>query len=95
MASRSAGQPCILLTNDDGFDAPGLAALSAALEGLGRIVVVAPDREASAASHALTLRRPLRVHAAGVDRYRVDGTPTDGVKREFRFKDTIPGQPAH
>jgi 5'-nucleotidase len=70
---------CLLLTNDDGYDAPGLAALVEALEGLGRIVVVAPDRERSGAGHALTLGRPLRVWRTGNDRYRVDGTPTDCV----------------
>jgi len=71
--------PCILLTNDDGYDAPGLAALREGLEGLGRLVVVAPDREASAASHALTIRRPLRMWEKAPDCYRIDGTPTDCV----------------
>ena len=72
-------KPCILLTNDDGHDAPGLSALVDSLEGLGRLIVVAPDHEMSAASHALTIRRPLRVRKTGKDRYRVDGTPTDCV----------------
>jgi len=72
-------RPCILVANDDGFDAPGLAALAAAVAHLGRVVVVAPDRERSAAGHALTLMRPLRVRLRGVDRYEVDGTPTDCV----------------
>jgi 5'-nucleotidase len=67
------------VTNDDGFDAPGVAALVRALDGLGRAVVVAPDRECSGASHALTLRRPLRAWEDGPGRYRVDGTPTDCV----------------
>lgn len=79
MASPDTDTPCILLTNDDGFDAPGLHALREALEPLGRIVVVAPDGEQSASSHALTLRRPLRVWNTAPDRYRVDGTPTDCV----------------
>lgn len=70
---------CILLTNDDGYDAPGLEALRGALDGLGRVVVVAPDHEMSAAAHALTLRRPLRVLRTGSDRHRVDGTPADCV----------------
>jgi len=74
----SAG-PLVLVTNDDGFDAPGLHALVEALASLGRIVVVAPDREQSAAAHALTLRVPLRVYQAGEDRWRVEGTPTDCV----------------
>ncbi len=71
--------PCILLTNDDGYDAPGLAALIDALEPLGRVVVVAPDREQSGSAHALTLERPLRVRTTGSGRYPVDGTPTDCV----------------
>ena len=50
----SAG-PLVLVTNDDGFDAPGLHALVEAMNPLGRIVVVAPDREQSATSHSLTL----------------------------------------
>lgn len=72
-------RPLILLTNDDGFEAPGLAALHAALEGLGDLVIVAPDRERSGAGHALTLLHPLRVRPRGPGRYEVDGTPTDCV----------------
>ncbi len=72
-------RPCILVTNDDGYDAPGLAALAEAVETLGALVVVAPDREQSGAAHALTLGRPLRVWETGLNRYRVDGTPTDCV----------------
>ena len=69
----------ILATNDDGVDAPGLAALAAAMDALGEVVVVAPDRERSGASHALTLSRPLRVRERGAGRFAVDGTPTDCV----------------
>jgi 5'-nucleotidase len=69
----------ILLTNDDGYGAPGLAALERALAGIGRVTVVAPDRERSSASHALTLHRPLRVRAHGERHFSVDGTPTDCV----------------
>ena len=75
----AADTPLLLVTNDDGFDAPGLQALVAAVAPLGRVVVVAPDREQSASSHALTLRTPLRVYRAGEDRWRVEGTPTDCV----------------
>jgi 5'-nucleotidase len=67
------------VTNDDGYDAPGVGALRDAVEPLGRVVVVAPDREQSASSHSLTLDRPLRVVGVRPDRYRVDGTPTDCV----------------
>jgi 5'-nucleotidase len=69
----------ILVTNDDGFFSPGLAALAAALSPLGQVTVVAPQVEASAVGHALTLRRPLRVEQVGDRIYSVDGTPTDCV----------------
>jgi len=72
-------RPCLLVTNDDGIDAPGLQALVLAVRHLGRVVVVAPDRERSGAGHALTLGRPLRVRSRGEDRFEVDGTPTDCV----------------
>jgi 5'-nucleotidase len=69
----------ILISNDDGIHSPGLLALAEALSPLGRVVVVAPDRERSAVSHALTLHRPLRLARAREDWYFVDGTPTDCV----------------
>jgi 5'-nucleotidase len=69
----------ILITNDDGIHAPALAALERGLKHLGRIWVVAPDREMSAQSHAITLNRPLRYHGAGPGRFAVDGTPADCV----------------
>ena len=69
----------ILVTNDDGHDAPGIAALADALRPLGRVLVVAPDRDVSAVSHALTLTRPLRVRRHADDLFSVDGTPTDCV----------------
>ncbi len=69
----------ILVSNDDGVHSPGLKALATALAPLGRVVVVAPDRERSAVGHALTLHRPLRITELGPDWYSVDGTPTDCV----------------
>ncbi len=70
----------VLLVNDDGIDAIGLAALERCLRPLVREVwVVAPQTEQSAASHSLTMRRPLYVRPAGERRYAVDGTPTDCV----------------
>ena len=72
-----AERPLLLVTNDDGYDAPGIAALIAAVEPLGRVVVVAPDREQSGSAHALTLEIPLRVYEVDRDRYRVTGTPTE------------------
>jgi len=71
--------PGILLTNDDGIGAAGLRCLEEALGPLGRLTVIAPDREQSASSHALTLHRPLRVNRQGKTLYSVDGTPTDCV----------------
>jgi 5'-nucleotidase len=69
----------ILITNDDGLRAEGLRALHEAVAPLGRVITVAPDREQSAMSHAITLHRPLRILPEGDDRYSVDGTPTDCV----------------
>ncbi len=69
----------ILLSNDDGYLAPGLACLAAALEPIGEVTVVAPDRDRSGASNSLTLRSPLRVRQSDNGFYYVDGTPTDCV----------------
>lgn len=69
----------ILVTNDDGYFSPGIAALAAALAPLGEVVIVAPQMEASAVGHALTLRRPLRCELVAPNTYAVDGTPTDCV----------------
>jgi 5'-nucleotidase len=69
----------LLCTNDDGILAQGLARLIEAVEPLGEITVVAPDREQSATSHSLTLHHPIRPIERGERRYQVDGTPTDCV----------------
>jgi 5'-nucleotidase len=69
----------ILVSNDDGIRAAGIRALEAALTPLGDVWVVAPDREQSAASHSLSLYRPLRVEAVDDRHFAVDGTPTDAV----------------
>ncbi len=69
----------ILLTNDDGLWAPGLAALAQVASRFGRVVTVAPDRNRSAISSALSLHSILRLHALGEDRYACDGTPVDCV----------------
>jgi len=68
----------ILLSNDDGIHAAGLRALVAAFDG-DEVWVVAPDREQSASSHAISLHRPLRVQELSPRRWAVDGTPTDAV----------------
>ena len=69
----------ILLSNDDGYLAPGIQALAESLASLGEVCVVAPDRDRSGASNSLTLDRPLRVTEVADNRYCVDGTPTDCV----------------
>jgi 5'-nucleotidase len=69
----------ILLSNDDGYHAPGLAALYAALSDLGEVTVVAPEQNCSGASNSLTLNRPLSVRKAPNGFYYVNGTPTDCV----------------
>jgi 5'-nucleotidase len=69
----------ILLTNDDGIHSAGLQALADQMQSLGRVVVVAPDRERSAVGHALTLHAPLRAEEILPDRWAVSGTPTDAV----------------
>lgn len=76
--------PRILVTNDDGFRAPGIRALAAALDDVGDVLVVAPDRERSAVGHAITFVDPLRVWREkwrdGREVVVVDGTPADCVK---------------
>jgi 5'-nucleotidase len=69
----------ILLSNDDGYRAEGLTALRAAMQPLGSVTVVAPDRNRSGASNSLTLDVPLRASSFDVDAYYVNGTPTDCV----------------
>lgn len=69
----------ILLSNDDGYFAPGLAALAEALARFGEIVVVAPEQNRSGASNSLTLDRPLLLKKAPSGFYFVNGTPTDCV----------------
>jgi 5'-nucleotidase len=69
----------ILLSNDDGYFAPGLAALAEGLAALGSITVVAPERDRSGASNSLTLDRPLSVYRAANGFRYVNGTPTDCI----------------
>lgn len=69
----------ILVSNDDGYQAPGILALAEALSEIARVTVVAPERDRSGASNSLTLDYPLRMHGTGPHRYRVEGTPTDCV----------------
>lgn len=69
----------ILLSNDDGYMAPGLRALDLALREIADTVVVAPDRDRSGASNSLTLEQPIRARVAEHGYTRVEGTPTDCV----------------
>jgi 5'-nucleotidase len=80
-------RPLLLLTNDDGIDANGIAALASALDGLGDLAVVAPAQEQSAVGHAITVRDPVRAHpwpfevpSGPVWARAVTGTPADCVK---------------
>ena len=69
----------ILLSNDDGYFAPGLAVLAETLAPFANITVVAPERDRSGASNSLTLDRPLNVRRAKSGFFYVNGTPTDCV----------------
>jgi len=80
-------EPLILVCNDDGIDAPGIAALAAALDGLGDIRVAAPIHEQSAVGHAITVRDPVRAFpwpfrgpSGSIPAHAVTGTPADCVK---------------
>ena len=69
----------ILVSNDDGFFAPGLKALADSLTKVGEVTVVAPNKDCSGASNSLTLDRPLVVNRHEKDTYSVNGTPADCV----------------
>ena len=69
--------PHILISNDDGYASEGIKALAEALEPLGEVWIVAPESEQSAASHAISIHRPLRLREVRPRCYAVDGTPTD------------------
>ena len=69
----------ILLSNDDGYQAPGLEALHGAISGIAETIVVAPDRDRSGASNSLTLEQPIRARTGENGFIRVEGTPTDCV----------------
>lgn len=72
-------KPLILLTNDDGITAPGIRAVAEALREVAEVIVAAPDRERSAASHSISLDRPLRVDEIEPGSFAIDGTPVDCV----------------
>ncbi len=76
--------PLILISNDDGITAPGIAALVSSMSPLGRVVVVAPDSPQSAMGHAITMNQPLRMEKVHlfdqIEAYQCSGTPADCVK---------------
>jgi 5'-nucleotidase len=83
----------ILLSNDDGINAPGLQLLEKVARSLcPEVWTVAPEQEQSGAGHSLTLRRPLRIRKVGAKRFAVDGTPTDSVLLAIKniMKDSRP-----
>jgi 5'-nucleotidase len=87
-----ASMPHILVTNDDGIYSEGIRKLAEVCKAHGRVTIVAPDREQSAASHALTLNRPLRLLQIEENEWIVDGTPSDCVNLAVLklFKDQRP-----
>lgn len=84
--SSSGSRPLILVSNDDGIDAPGLSALAGAVSELGDVYIVAPVQEQSAVGHAITIRDPVRAREVNLDlaegavAFSVTGTPADCVK---------------
>lgn len=78
-------EPIILVTNDDGVTAPGIAALVDAVKDLGKVVVIAPDKAQSGMGHAITIGNPLRMvrvqqFGEKIEAYSCNGTPVDCVK---------------
>jgi 5'-nucleotidase len=69
----------LLISNDDGITAPGIQVLSGRMSSLGKVTIVAPDKNRSGASNSLTLESPVRIRETGDRTYSVSGTPTDCV----------------
>lgn len=84
-----SAKPVILITNDDGIEAPGLAALISVVRPFGDVVVVASDRPQSGSSHSVTMHHPIRLNKLseepGLIRYSCNGTPVDAVKLAHRI----------
>ncbi|MEI8060190.1 MAG: 5'/3'-nucleotidase SurE [Ferruginibacter sp.] len=84
MAKNKKNQPIILITNDDGINAPGIRNMVEAVKGLGKVVVVAPDKPQSGMGHAITIGEPLRMIRVDffgeVEAWQTSGTPVDCVK---------------
>lgn len=81
----------VLVSNDDGVEAPGIRALADCLSAVGTVTVVAPDRDRSGASNSLTLDQPIRVTELSERLYRVAGTPTDCV--HLALSGLLPSEP--
>jgi len=86
-------RPLLLVSNDDGIDAPGILALRTALATFADVYTVAPQTEQSAKSHSITLHHPLRFHEVEEHVWAVDGTPADCVYVAFFLKDLLPRRP--
>lgn len=88
MKKKSPRRLNILISNDDGIDAPGIFALAQELKKIGEVTVVAPDKQQSAVGHAITVNYPLRVKNFNKNGkffgYAVEGTPADAVKLAVR-----------
>lgn len=86
-------RPLILVTNDDGVHSAGIAALRQAAAAVGDVIVVAPTREQSAQSHAITIDRPLRHIEHERDVHSIDGTPADCVYLALFERRFLPRRP--
>jgi 5'-nucleotidase len=82
-----------LLANDDGYSRSGIRAMRAALAELGDVVIVAPEVEQSASSHALSLHRPLRLRSVEPNVWAVDGTPADCIYVALHHPNVLPRKP--
>lgn len=84
MAKTKESEPIILITNDDDITSPGIRSLVDAVKGLGRVVVVAPDKPQSGMGHAITIGSPLRMNQVNlfgdIEAWQTTGTPVDCVK---------------
>lgn len=87
-------RPTLLLTNDDGVHAAGLAALARAVAPLGDVVVLAPETEQSTTSHSLSLTRPLRLRAMRPGWFALDGTPADCTYVALHHPSVLPRRPS-
>ena len=86
-------RPLALLSNDDGYTSVGIRALKNALETFADVIVCAPETEQSAASHALSLNKPLRLRSVDAGVFAVDGTPADCVYVAIHSNRVLPRKP--